>query len=158
MIWSFNLEGNGLNKLHQRNPNSWEELTWQSYNILWPNFYPTKKNCPNPSGHRMEDFKFVWRCPLMMAQFTYQYDLADVVWFNPNFTSTIYGSAVHIRTVRIEENEFYFAIRLRIQAPVLDLPENGMWMLEHLAVKGPRGSLYDLHIQFLQALSRNFLK
>ena len=48
----------------------------------------------------------------------------------------MYCTVVHIHAIRIKQIKMYFVTSLKVQALVLDLHENGMWMLEHLRVKG----------------------
>ena len=55
------------------------------------------------------------------------------------FTLRTYDSVLHIHTVGIEkQKKFYYAIWLKIQAQVLDVPKNGMLAIEHLGVNRPK--------------------
>lgn len=98
----------------------------------------------------MKDFRIFWKTPPNEGSITYQYGLADVIWLDANFVSIIYKSVVHIRTVGIKKkNNFFFCYKIEDSSTGVGL--------EHLGVRGPRCTLYGLHAELLQALSRNFL-
>ena len=67
--------------------------------------------------------------------FTCQSNLAYVLRLTPNLhIKKLWQCSSHLYDWNWG-NTLYSTTRLKIQAPVLDMPKNGMWTLEHLGLK-----------------------